>query len=177
MKVLATITEQDVSPGAPVSDTSSFSHRKAVRAVVLDDAGQVALLHVSRKGYHKLPGGGIDEGEDMHAALERELLEEIGCRVRIIAEVGEVREYRDEWQQYQESYCFLAKLEGSQKSSEFTQEEQGDGFEPMWAESIEEAIAILEADTPSNYDGSRIKPRDIILLKAAREILASGVTI
>jgi len=177
MKVLATITEQDVSPAAPVIDTANFSHRKAVRAVVLDDAGQIALLHVSRKGYHKLPGGGIDEGENMHAALERELLEEIGCKARLIAEVGEVREYRDEWQQYQESYCFLAKLEGDQKPSEFTEEEQGDGFEPIWAKSIDDAIAILEADIPNNYDGTRIKPRDIILLRAAKDILASGVTI
>ncbi len=177
MKVLATIAEQDVNPAAPVVDTANFSHRKAVRAVILDTTGQVALLHVSRKGYHKLPGGGIDEGEVMHAALERELLEEIGCKAKVVAEVGEVREYRDEWQQYQESYCFLAKLEGDQKPSEFTEEEQGDGFEPVWAKNIDEAITTLEADAPNNYDGKRIKPRDIILLKAARDILALGVTI
>jgi 8-oxo-dGTP diphosphatase len=122
MKVLATIKEQDVNSDAPIVDTSEFSHRRAVRAVVLDKTGQVALLNVSRKGYHKLPGGGIDEGEDMQVALERELLEEIGCKAEIVAEIGKILEYRDEWQQFQESYCYLAKLVGDQKPSEFTEE-------------------------------------------------------
>ena len=95
MKNLLTIKEQDMVPGSPAVDTSSFRKRGAARAVLLDDKGQVYLLNVSKHGYHKLPGGGIDEGEDIKQALERELMEEVGCKAEIVAELGTVVEYRN----------------------------------------------------------------------------------
>ena len=65
MKNLLTIKERDIVPGSPIVDTSAFRKRGAARAVLLDDSGQVYLLKVSKYGYHKLPGGGIHEGEDI----------------------------------------------------------------------------------------------------------------
>lgn len=74
MKNLLTIKEQDIVSNSPVIDTSVFRKRGAARAVLLDDSGQVYLLNVSKHSYHKLPGGGIDDGEDIKQALERELM-------------------------------------------------------------------------------------------------------
>jgi 8-oxo-dGTP diphosphatase len=44
------------------------------------------------KGYF-LPGGGVDSGESEVSALKRELLEEIGYQVSLLAEIGETVEY------------------------------------------------------------------------------------
>lgn len=95
MNHLLTIKEQDIEPTAPVVDTSNFKERKAARGVLLDKDNQVYLLNVSKHGYHKLPGGGIDEGEEITQAFERELMEEVGCKAEIIAELGTIVEYRD----------------------------------------------------------------------------------
>jgi len=58
--------------------------REAVRAIILDDAGRVLLVRFEfppdfvDSVLWAAPGGGIEPGEDDGAALERELIEEVG---------------------------------------------------------------------------------------------------
>lgn len=174
MNVILEIREQDVNPAAPEVDSSGFEHREAVRAVVINEMGQIALLNVTRRGFHKLPGGGVETGEEKIEALYREILEEVGCQVEVTNELGKVIEYRDEWQQVQTSYCYLVKQVGEQQQNSLTEKELADGFEITWAKSIDDAIAILEADNPAGYDGQRMKPRDLAILRAARELTRAG---
>jgi ADP-ribose pyrophosphatase YjhB (NUDIX family) len=52
-----------------------------VRAVVLDGSGRVFLVkHSYVEGWH-LPGGGVERGETLRDALERELVEEGNIRL------------------------------------------------------------------------------------------------
>jgi 8-oxo-dGTP diphosphatase len=171
MKTLATITEQDINPDALVIDTSRFRERQAARAVIVNGQGEVALLHVANKGYHKLPGGGVEADEDLQAALHREVLEEVGCRIEILSEVGKILEYRDKYSEYQTSFCYLAQQVGELQSTAFTEEEQTHGFAVQWAKNIEDAIAILAADAPGEYDGKHIVPRDLHFLRAAKPLM------
>lgn len=171
MKIIAEIREQDINPGAPKTDPSDFEHREAVRVVVVNEAGQVALLNVVNRRFHKLPGGGVEPGENRLEALKREVLEEIGCRIEATVELGQVIEYRDEWRQVQTSYCYLARQVGEQQQNSLTKDEEAWGFEPIWADSIDDAIAILDADHPGGYDGRRMKPRDLAILRVARDSL------
>jgi 8-oxo-dGTP diphosphatase len=169
MKNLLIITEQDIEPGAPIVDTSNFRKREAARAVVTDSAGKVALLHVGLYSYHKLPGGGIDEGEDIPTALERELLEEIGCKAEVTGEVGEIIEYRNQFELEQTSYCFTATQVGEKGKPDFTDKELREQFSIVWADNIDNAITLLEQDEPTNYEGKFIKVRDLALLRAAKD--------
>ena len=45
-------------------DESTLKIREASRAILFDENDLIPLLFVSKYNYHKLPGGGIDEGED-----------------------------------------------------------------------------------------------------------------
>jgi len=170
METLLTLTEQDINPDAPEVDTSAFAKRAAARGVVFSQAGEVYLLHVTKHGYHKLPGGGADEGESWVDAMKRECLEEIGCSVEITAELGQIIEYRDQFQLIQTSYCYLARQVGEQGPSALEKGELAEGFEEAKAKNIEDAIRILEQDTPDNYEGRFIKIRDLVILKAALEL-------
>ncbi len=170
MKLLATIKESDVEVGVIDREPAGFSQRTAARGVVLNKMNEVALLWVSKQGYHKLPGGGVEGGEGLQEALRRELLEETGYEAEIIAEIGEIVGYRDKWGMKQLSKCYLMKQVGEQKPAALTQEEEADGFEVVWAKDIADALSIIEADEPLNYDGKFITQRDRVFLKLAQEL-------
>lgn len=173
MKNLLTITQQDFDPKAPVVDTSEYRKREAARAVLLDKGGAVYLLKVGKHNYHKLPGGGIDDGEEVKAALARELLEEVGCTGEIIAELGTVLEYRtyEDGGLVQKSYCYVAKQTGEQGEAALEAGEIEEGLHEVKAASIDAAIALLEQDEPDNIEGHFIQKRDLTFLKAAKELV------
>jgi len=171
MKTILTIRDQDILPDSPMAEGIEFRKREAARAIVSDSDGRIALLRVGNHNYHKLPGGGIDEGEDIPTALGRELLEEIGCTAEVMSEVGQVIEYRNQFALFQTSYCFTAKQTGQKGLPDFTDSEIAEGFSIVWIDSIGDAIELLTNDVPNNYDGAFIQVRDLALLKAARDQL------
>jgi ADP-ribose pyrophosphatase YjhB (NUDIX family) len=67
---LTILHDADLDPQAPVIK------RIAVRAVVPRES--TLLLLRTRHGVHKFPGGGVEPGEELFAALARELREECG---------------------------------------------------------------------------------------------------
>src|SRR5687767_7194485 len=121
MKLLLEIHDSDIFPGSLDLDPSTFRERRAARAIVIDNLGQIALLKVSNQHYHKLPGGGIEAEEDIKQALSRELLEEIGCEAEITSELGEIIEYKNEQLKKQISYCYIGQQIGDIGSPKFTE--------------------------------------------------------
>ncbi len=61
--------------------------RRAARAIVLDRARRVLLVHFDfvapdrPNGFWACPGGGLDPGESVVEGLTRELLEELGLAI------------------------------------------------------------------------------------------------
>ncbi len=164
MEVIKIIRETDVGESFPAP--SGYEERMAARAVVFDADGNVTLLHVTKKGYHKLPGGGVEAGEDLEDALVRELREEIGCSVENLRELGIIEEYRNKFGQHQISHCFLADLSGEKGAPDFDLGEVADGFEPIWM-SLEDATKTLEDEAASvdEYGGKFMCLRDSTFLK------------
>ncbi len=67
--------------------THFFGPVSAVGAITTDTEGRVLLLERAKdpgKGLYGLPGGFIDAGETAEQALEREVREEVGLRIRSI---------------------------------------------------------------------------------------------
>lgn len=62
--------------------------RNSARSIILR-GGKVAMIHSLKQGYYKLPGGGIEAGEDPVTAMIRETREEVG----LIVKPDTVREY------------------------------------------------------------------------------------
>ncbi len=163
MKLLKTIEFEKVAP----EESAGYGVRQAARAVVFDSEGKVALLFVSVKGYHKLPGGGVEKGESLEEALKRECKEEIGCEVKITGEIGTTMEFRSLFKIKQESFCYVAEVVGEKGELAFMEDEIEEGFLVKWV-GFDEAIKLLEADQSSDYQGKFIKIRDLTFLKEVR---------
>jgi len=178
MKPFLTLDETSIDAQLPTSSREGYALREAARALVIDDNNAVALLHVSKDNYYKLPGGGIEDEEDPIEALERELLEEIGTAAEIVANLGTIQEFRYYWNMNQISYCYLAKQYGEKGEPNFTEKELSEGFEIVWAKNIDEAIALLQSSknmTYNNEDLARnitfMRLRDIAIAEKARPII------
>jgi 8-oxo-dGTP diphosphatase len=63
-----------------------YRPRPGAYAVIRDSGGLVAVLRTPQGLF--LPGGGIDEGEEITAALHREIREEIGYAIEIVRPLG-----------------------------------------------------------------------------------------
>lgn len=167
MQTIAILRDSDIGENIPAPE--HYEERGAARAVVFDTDGNIALLHVTKKNYHKLPGGGIEKGENVATALARELQEEIGCAVENVRELGIIEEYRNKFMQRQVSHCFVASLAGGKGAPDFDAKEIADGFEPIWI-TLNEAIATLESkDIPKDYTGKFVRMRDLIFLREAQK--------
>ena len=168
MKLLKTIKDEDVFGKA--DEYPITKERKAARAVVINEESKVGMLYVSKYDYYKIPGGGVEENENIKEALDRECLEEIGRRISITGEIGIIREYLGQFNLKQDSYCYLAKAIGEQMEPNFTNEELSEGFQAVWF-IIDEAIEKIKNCKPQNYDGAFKKMRDLCFLKEAKKIL------
>lgn len=160
MKNLGLIDLDALSPEA----IAKLTPRSAARAVVQDEEGYIALLFVANDTYYKLPGGGIEPGEDTLTALKRECLEEIGCAIEVTGEVGQIKEYR--YDLNQDSFCYIAKIIGAKGEPTFTTSEKDDGFAIFWV-TPEMAHKLLSEAKPTRKTGRFIQIRDMTLLREA----------
>jgi len=170
MKLIKTIKDEDLFDEIPEPENPQPRERKAARAVVFDGDGNVGILHASKYKYHKIPGGGVEDDENIEEALDRECVEEVGAHVSIIQELGLIVEYRNKFNLKQDSYCYLAKVVGEKMQPSFTEKEIGEGFEALWL-PLDEAIEIVKNNQPENYEGKFVQARELTFLEEAKNIM------
>lgn len=73
--------------------------RQIARAIVFDDEGFLYFVRLDRDddfGKAQLietSGGGVEKGEELTNAIRRELMEELGAQVEVVAKIGVVSDY------------------------------------------------------------------------------------
>lgn len=151
--------------------------RTSVRAIILDDHGNMCLLDLTNIGLFKLPGGGVEEVETLEQALHREILEEVGATVELqklngfeSCFFGKIIEYRNDKRLKQTSYFAIAKVKSLSKHLNRTPKEIEKGQVPRWT-SIKEAIQKLESYKPDARNREFIRLRELTALKHAQKLL------
>ncbi len=170
MKLIRTITEQDFHRQTNSSTWPMLKERLGARAVMINDNSEIALMHVSNWNYYKLPGGGVEEGESLEEALRRELHEETGAdNIEILAEIGEIDEIREEVMKKSIHYCYLVKLIGTLTESNQTDKEVEDGYRIIWAQSLDDAIRLVESGKPPAYGPHFERLRELTFLQYLKD--------
>jgi 8-oxo-dGTP diphosphatase len=164
MKLLAELTERSLNLGDEVERLGGmYELRKSARAVLSNGEGKIALQHLTKYNFYKLPGGGINIGESPEAAVVRELREEVGATAVMVRPVGVVIEYRNTLLHI--SYAYHLKLEGDLVTPTLEQGEIEEGQETVWL-SPEEALAVVRSSAPEKFEGHFIIAREQAFLDA-----------
>lgn len=165
-----------VHPAAP-TETLAILHRRAARGIVLRDE-QILLLYTARYDDFSLPGGGVDEGEDLQTGLRRELEEETGAQnVQIISEFGRIEEerpyHRNDFNAlHMKSYIFHCDIDETLGSARMEHYETNNGMEALWV-NIHEALRHNQAvmkSAPKNM-GQSIPRETLLLSRIIAELL------
>ncbi len=152
MKPLLVIREEEIFPNTePYEVDDSWEDRVTVKMIVFDNDNNIALYGIR---YLLLPGGGVEEGETMEEAVKRECLEEIGCKVEVIKEIGFTREFRLKTKRKQETHCFVTKVIGD-KGEPHSEQEDERKAKIEWMD-INDALTLLKKNkeiiSPLSYN-------------------------
>ncbi len=157
-------------------DNKSIFQRKATRAIAL--RGDMILM-VFTERYHDycLPGGGIDDGEELIPGMIRELQEETGAKnILDIREFGIYEEYRPWYKpdfdiQHMVSYCYTCSVDQELGETSLEHYELDNGMKPQWI-NIHDAIAHNEETmATSEKKGMSIERETYLLHLIKKEVV------
>ena len=171
MNFLLELREEEIFPDTlPYEVDDSWEDRLTVKVIVIDNDKKIALFGIR---YLLLPGGGVEDGETLEQAVKRECLEEVGCNVEVIKEVGVTREFRLKTKRKQETHCFVAKVVGEKGKPQSDQEDELDA-KVEWF-SIGDALKLLKENkeiiSPLSYNSQfNVRTHIAFLKKYIEEI-------
>ncbi len=164
MRLLKSVTHPEFD-----SNKHLVFKRVAARAIILKGE-DILMLYTQRYHDYTLPGGGVDEGEDIVTGLKRELTEETGAKnIQNIYEFGLYEEFRPWYKNDYDfvqmfSYCYTCTIDEELGQTTLEDYEIKNGMKPVWI-NIFDAIKHNE-DTLNNSDKKGLSiERETFLLK------------
>lgn len=172
MSLLRTTVHPDV-----VANGSEFT-RHSVRAIITHQ-DKILLLYTERYDDYSLPGGGVDQGESLEAAVLREVAEETGAEdVQVVAALGRYEELRPWYKESHDnvrmqSYCYWCSANPELGEAKLEDYEQANGMEAVWL-PIADAIAHNERIIASSDKAGLSIERELWLLRYIQQKLQAA---
>ena len=149
--------------------------REIVRAIVFDDLGRFYFVRAERDDQFgratliETSGGGVEPGEDLLAAIHRELREELGAEVEVLCPIGTVSDYYNLIHRHNLNHYYLCQAT-SFGEKHLMPDEIHDFHLSTLRLTFDEAQAEYErlSCTPI---GRLIAARELPILQRAREML------
>ena len=155
--------------------THTDHDREIVRAIVVDEEGIFRFIRAVREDVFchgtiiETAGGGVEAGEDLHAAVRREIREELGAEVEILAEIGTVSDYYNLIHRHNINHYFLCRATAF-GATQMTEDEIHRFHLSTLALTYDEAVAEYER-CQNGALGRLIAARELPILRRAKEML------
>ena len=143
---------------------STKAPRITARAVVKNQDGLYAVMYADKFMLHSLPGGGVEDGEDVQIALRREVYEETGCVCDEIQELGIVAENRASLDYTQINYYFVVTTSHTPGENHLTEAEQDSRTVVEWY-TFDEMVRLINEQEFDRVQGKYLKARDVVALR------------
>ena len=133
---------QLVEMGHPKIEGVSYRQRECCYGICLKD-GKVLVVYSEKDKNYSVPGGGMESGESLYAALEREMREEAGYELISSKHFLDIHTYgKNTVGVYIEKLAHMFLIEVDEKTSKRPIE---DWHKPMFVEK-EKAIELIDND-------------------------------
>ena len=142
---------------------SSKVPRITARAIVKNQDGLYAVMYADKFKLHSLPGGGVEDGEDVLTALRREVYEETGCVCDEIQELGIVSENRASLDYTQINHYFVVTTPHTPGENHLTESELANRTVVKWV-SFDELVRLINDQEFDRVQGKYLKARDVAAL-------------
>jgi len=169
MKLLKLLNDENITE----EELKDFKHRNAVRVIIFDNEGKIALVYAKINKYYELPGGGVEKDETLEEGSLREAKEEAGCDIKIVEGVGVVKEYLKDKKLINETFCFKTKIVGNKCELKLNQDEIDEGMDIIWVD-VRKAIMLINTNkneskfaTPLGVKYTKI--RDLTFLEQVKK--------
>jgi ADP-ribose pyrophosphatase YjhB (NUDIX family) len=152
MNKITTIYQKDVFPEMAEDTSIEYEDRNTGKAIIVDSERKIGLVGNKQNDFLQLPGGGIDDGEDIGQGVIRECLEETGCNVELKSEVGIVDDYRPRDKKHCINFCYVAAVVGEKGVVSYTDDESNIGMYTKWVD-VKTALDIFRKQEVDLKDG------------------------
>lgn len=160
MKLLA-----EISPYNKELDTKDVLlkvRKKVVGLMIQDD--KICMIFAQNQNSYSLPGGGVDAGETLEEALQREMLEETGFEIEILKELGMTIEYLYDFNVLQMTFSYLIKPVKDTLQTNLTEDEIERGAVAEWVK-IDEITEKVSNNQELHIGEKIMKKRTEVLMK------------
>lgn len=168
MKLLKRITDKEILG----TDGLSTAKPRLTARAILKHGDQFAVMYAQKFDLYSLPGGGVEDGEDILDALKREVevMEETGCSCDSIQELGYVEENRAHCDYTQVSYYFIVETACGTFHAALTETEMQNGTTVHW-HSFNDAYHLIADAVHTTTQRKFLQARDVAALDAYKLLL------
>lgn len=149
--------------------------RDIVRAIVFDEEGNFYFVRAERDDDFgratliETAGGGVEKGEDLLAAIRRELKEELGASVELLCKIGVVSDYYNLIHRHNINNYYLCKAVSFGEKNLMQDEIECFHLSTLKL-TYEEAVAEYERCSSTRL-GRLVANRELPVLRQAKKIL------
>ena len=162
MKLICELTDKTV---LGLESLSAKPPRLTARAIIRNSEGLYAVMYAEKFDLYSLPGGGVEDGEDILSALRREILEETGCRCEKIEELGIVSENRAHQDFTSLSHYYIVTTDHIPEPVQLTKDEINNGTTVQW-HTLDRVIQLISTPKHTTTQRMFLQARDMAALGA-----------
>lgn len=177
-EILLTLRDGDIFLHTPKAADVIWKDRFTGKVVLLNNTGEVALLGNKVNDLFLLPGGGIEDHEDIIVGTKRECREETGCEINITHKLGMTEDFRTRNAKHCISFGYIGTVV-SQGAPRLTKNETDIGAYVTWVPLAKacELFTIQEGKVRRGevrfYNTCFNVVRDSLFIRRAEEMLNS----